>query len=388
MSSNKKSHLDDFNESKVGLKNDKNLIPTLSRQGKYCSNSSTTLPVIQPNKIINKSKITKHYSKFNVSPTNSFGYISSSEIKVKNFYAKSVTGKKPEHPNRANQDSEFTVKDFFKQKNTFIFGVLDGHGPNGHLVSNYVKKSFLKNIEVSILKSWKCKDNLKRKFSPQISKFPQSTGFLLTPEIIMEAFRMTNNDICLSSIDINFSGTTFISVFIMGKHLICANVGDSRAIIGKYNRKWEAKALSRDHKPDEMDECERIVMATGVVTEFKDKNKKPIGPMRVWKRGEDYPGLAMSRSIGDKVAEEIGVIWVPEIQELDLDKEDKIIILASDGIWEHLSNYEAIEIAGEYWEQGDSLTASEELVKEAKRRWIEEDKTVIDDITVVVIFLK
>ncbi len=37
----------------------------------------------------------------------------------------------------------------------------------------------------------------------------------------------------------------------------------------------------------------------------------PNGPYRVWLKHENYPGLAMSRSIGDFVAEGVGVIPLP-----------------------------------------------------------------------------
>ena len=54
----------------------------------------------------------------------------------------------------------------------------------------------------------------------------------------------------------------------------------------------------------------------------------------------EYPGLAMSRSIGDKAGREIGVISEPEIFEMLIQEEDKFIIIASDGVWEFLTNAE------------------------------------------------
>jgi len=63
-----------------------------------------------------------------------------------------------------------------------------------------------------------------------------------------------------------------------------------------------------------------------------------IGPERVWLKTEDIPGLAMSRSFGDAVACRVGVNAIPEISELRLTPNDKVIILASDGVWEFLEN--------------------------------------------------
>lgn len=64
-----------------------------------------------------------------------------------------------------------------------------------------------------------------------------------------------------------------------------------------------------------------------------------VGPMRVWLKHEDIPGLAMSRSIGDYLAESVGVIAVPDIKIYKRDLElDKMLILCSDGVSEFLIN--------------------------------------------------
>lgn len=55
----------------------------------------------------------------------------------------------------------------------------------------------------------------------------------------------------------------------------------------------------------------RIYKAGGEVSKSDDYDGKKFGPHRVWKRGENYPGLAMSRSLGDFAAREIGVINDP-----------------------------------------------------------------------------
>jgi len=72
----------------------------------------------------------------------------------------------------------------------------------------------------------------------------------------------------------------------------------------------EAIPLSRDHKPNIEEEKIRIEKKGGKVEKFIENGKR-IGPYRVWKKNEAYPGLAMSRSLGDLVASKIGVISVP-----------------------------------------------------------------------------
>ncbi len=49
----------------------------------------------------------------------------------------------------------------------------------------------------------------------------------------------------------------------------------------------------------------------GRVDSFRDQDQNPIGPLRVWLKNEDIPGLAMTRSFGDEVASRVGVTCEP-----------------------------------------------------------------------------
>lgn len=57
--------------------------------------------------------------------------------------------------------------------------------------------------------------------------------------------------------------------------------------------------------------------------------------MRVYARGKEGPGLAVSRSIGDGIAHELGVIEKPDIQVVKLDHKRMryTLVVASDGLW-------------------------------------------------------
>lgn len=54
-------------------------------------------------------------------------------------------------------------------------------------------------------------------------------------------------------IDVDFSGSTFVSVFVYGKSIWCSNIGDSRAVIYSETAKGEFApiAISRDHKGED-----------------------------------------------------------------------------------------------------------------------------------------
>lgn len=69
--------------------------------------------------------------------------------------------------------------------------------------------------------------------------------------------------------------------------------------------------MSKDQKPDDPMEKKRILKMGGRVEAFTDIDGEPIGPARVWLRDENIPGLAMSRSMGDMIAQGVGVISEP-----------------------------------------------------------------------------
>ncbi len=88
--------------------------------------------------------------------------------------------------------------------------------------------------------------------------------------MIRESFSKTNNDVNQQGFDGEYSGTTVCAVFIFGKQLICANLGDSRAVIGKIDfNQWVAYPLSKDHKPNAPGEKDRILKNNGRIEPFR-----------------------------------------------------------------------------------------------------------------------
>lgn len=140
---------------------------------------------------------------------------------------------------------------------------------------------------------------------------------------------------------------------------MAASVGDSRAVLAckatpglpeidknsevprvtKYKRLIPTGTLAAlpvtvDQKPNHEEEMERIHQCGGVVSRLTDEQGNRIGPYRIWRKGGNTPGLAMSRSIGDKIASQLGVIPTPIVQEFDYAPgQDRFIVMASDGIW-------------------------------------------------------
>ena len=76
-----------------------------------------------------------------------------------------------------------------------------------------------------------------------------------------------------------------------------------------------------------------------------------------------------------------------EILELDMCKDDKLIVIASDGVWEFLSNEDVAGIVWPFFEKRNAEGAAEALVRESYLKWKHEEDDIIDDITCVIIFL-
>lgn len=110
-----------------------------------------------------------------------------------------------------------------------------------------------------------------------------------------------------------------------------------------------------------------------------------MGPQRVWLMHEDVPGLAMSRSLGDYVAQSVGVTPEPEILEYEIQPEDLYLVVASDGVWEFMPNEEVGKISFPFYSKSAPEAAANALVKEAYKKWKTEEE-VIDDITCVIVF--
>ncbi len=189
-----------------------------------------------------------------------------------------------------------------------------------------------------------------------------------------------------SSIETDFSGTTFTCAVIRDNSCTLCNIGDSRTSLAFRNKTGgvTAVALTMDHKPDLPAEKARIEAKGGRVfaVEYDDGVD---GPARVWLGHMDVPGLAMSRSLGDAVAHSAGVSSEPEFVEYEFnpDREDLIMVMASDGLWEFMTDQEVMDIA---FTTTEPRFAVDRLISESNERWMREEQ-VIDDTTVCVAFL-
>ena len=170
---------------------------------------------------------------------------------------------------------------------------------------------------------------------------------------------------------------------------------------------FTAVQMTQDQKPEDPTELARIREAGGVVMRLEDNTGRRVGPYRVWKVEGLYPGLAMSRSLGDGIAHEIGVVSTPIVTSHQETKGmDFFIVLASDGVWDVMENQEVCDFVEAYRHkcirgiphpkeltsvQPDTVTIAQLLCEEARTRWIkivEAEDVHIDDISCLVLELQ
>ncbi|GAB2292324.1 hypothetical protein Dimus_026571 [Dionaea muscipula] len=280
----------------------------------------------------------------------------------------------PDAPDKANQDSFCIHTPFGTEPDDHFFGVFDGHGEFGAQCSQFVKHKLCENL------------------------LRNSRFYSDAVEACHAAFSTTNAQLHADSLDDSMSGTTAITVLVRGRTMYVANAGDSRAVIAKkQGNDIVAVDLSIDQTPFRSDELERVklcgarVLTLDQIEGLKNPDVQCWGdeegddgdPPRLWVPNGMYPGTAFTRSIGDSIAETIGVVANPEIVVLELSPDYPFFVIASDGVFEFLSSQMVIEMVAKYKDPRDACAA---IVAESYRLWLQYE-TRTDDITVIVVHI-
>jgi serine/threonine protein phosphatase PrpC len=184
-----------------------------------------------------------------------------------------------------------------------------------------------------------------------------------------------------STFDCVISGTTASVLIYQDHNFYVSHVGDSRAVLAKrVNGELEAQPLTRDHKPTIEEEKRRIESRNGEVKQLPNDV-----PYRVFMKGKEFPGLSMSRAIGDTMAQDLGVICTPDYSSFPVTDDMEFVLVCSDGVWEFISDKEAVSLVAKFGM--DVKDAAEKLSALAWSRWIQNEEDVVDDITVLIAYL-
>ncbi|KAG7372896.1 protein phosphatase 2C [Nitzschia inconspicua] len=309
----------------------------------------------------------------------------------------SKRGRDPDSLLKPNQDS-YSHHGTFHNDETAFFGVYDGHGPTGQDCSTYVQQQLPQMIRSALEEQYSLNTNLIEDSLKQAH---------------IQCNRALHAD---SDIDDSYSGTTCVSILLQPNRVTVSNVGDSRVILGTQQQhqlqKWTAVPLSNDQTPRRQDEAKRCQQAGARIMSFgqlqkesrqqqqhdydgydEDEDDDVEDPPRIWAPNGKYPGTAFTRSIGDRMAKQFGVCAEPEVLHVTLSDKERVLVLASDGIWDVLSNQEVIDIC--YQHRRDPLSACHEIVKRSQEEWLKNDQVSsqddplasYDDMTVLVVLL-
>ncbi|EXB38281.1 putative protein phosphatase 2C 6 [Morus notabilis] len=297
-----------------------------------------------------------------------------------------------------NQDAMLLWENFSSRSDTIFCGVFDGHGPFGHMVAKKVRDS----LPIILSTQWKshCKNETSdaamdcAQTSPpmddewcepleQNENLPEM--YVALRQSMLKAFKLMDKDLQFHpTIDCFCSGTTAIALVKQGQHLVIGNVGDSRAVLGMRDKDnaLVAVQLTVDLKPDLPGEAARIQRCKGRVFALQDEPEVA----RVWLPNNDSPGLAMARAFGDFCLKDFGLISVPDVYYHHITERDEFVILATDGVWDVLSNKEAVDIVAS---APGRTTAARALVDCAVRAWrLKYPTSKNDDCAVVCLFLE
>lgn len=262
-----------------------------------------------------------------------------------------------------NEDKYTIVNEKISSASVHFFGLYDGHG--GSRCSEYLRQ----HLHDFILKD------------PELTVDPKNVilrNFIKAENLFIEEAKRNNFD---------RSGSCALACIIIRDKCFIANLGDSRAVLSS-NKGNKVFVLSKDHKPLDEVEMNRIVQAGGYVYQNSNYNTVPalVGPHRV------FPGrLSVSRTIGDiyaKLAQYGGnanvIIPTPEIKNFRVLPEHDFILMCSDGIFDRIDNQKAVECVWESfrenWQAGvqqKCALAARKLIQLAFERKSTDNVTVI-----------
>uniref|UniRef100_A0A0D9WFK7 protein-serine/threonine phosphatase n=1 Tax=Leersia perrieri TaxID=77586 RepID=A0A0D9WFK7_9ORYZ len=281
-----------------------------------------------------------------------------------------------------NQDCSIVCEGFGCEEGSIFCGIFDGHGQWGHYVAKAVRESLpaallLRRREAVTLAAALIDGGEKRLGECQLDLWRQS--YLAACAAVDGELRASRR------LDAVHSGCTALSLVKHGDLLVLANVGDSRAVLAVADDDGgdgdlAAVQLTVDFKPNLPQERERIKQCNGRVQCLADEP----GVHRVWRPDRDGPGLAMSRAFGDYCVKDYGVISAPEVTHRRITARDQFVILATDGVWDVVSNEEAVQIVATTPEREK---AAKRLVEFAVRAWRRKRRGIaVDDCSAICLF--
>nr|GMD72779.1 probable protein phosphatase 2C 74 [Ipomoea batatas] len=261
------------------------------------------------------------------------------EVEGRDYFVASKKGRR-----EVMEDGHSVILDILGDSKQAFFVVIDGHG--GRNAVDYVAENLGKNIVNSL--------------EAGNNKLSSSSYGNCIEDALRQGYSETDKQFLVQGKD---GGACAASVLIKDGEMHVANVGDCGVVL---SRKSVAVSLTSDHRPvSREDERARIEKSGGMLY-------CQNGVLRV------NGSLAVSRAFGDHHLKEL-IISEPDILKLPLTSDCQFLILASDGLWDKVSNQEAVDVV---LSENNSMKSCKKLVDLSSKRGS------LDDVTVMVINLQ
>ncbi|CAE7239206.1 PRKAR2A, partial [Symbiodinium natans] len=240
-----------------------------------------------------------------------------------------------------------------------LYGVCDGHGPFGHLVSFRLVQTLPHYLTTS--KSWG-ED---------------------WDTCLKEAFLAAQADLltlaATEGINLEASGAAGTVLVFEGPCIHVAHIGDAGCLVASWSR-HDSRVLhgTEDHKPNNPEERQRLEAAGSEVRQVD------VDSFRIYIKGTNFPGLTMSRAFGDTAC--AGVLREPHYQRMFIQPSDEVYaVIASDGIWEFIDYAKAVDLTSKKLRLKGPREAVRHLVDASRKRWAAYCGEYCDDITAMIV---
>eukprot|EP00930_Biecheleria_cincta_P040137 TRINITY_DN27529_c1_g1_i1.p1 TRINITY_DN27529_c1_g1~~TRINITY_DN27529_c1_g1_i1.p1 ORF type:complete len:411 (+),score=83.16 TRINITY_DN27529_c1_g1_i1:30-1235(+) len=273
----------------------------------------------------------------------------------------SQRGHKPEQP---NQDEFFMLA----RAESVLFGVLDGHGQEGHDVAHFAQERLPANVMEGVRQD---SESWQPSVKAAVEKLCKQAG-----DDAAAAEKADQSGCTLTVLMLDSPTESGNSL-----RLRCAHLGDSVAVLAKRKSaadSWEVIQLTDIHRADREDERRRIEAAGGSIMEAAHGECSRLVL--------DNGSIAITRSFGDFHAHRSGLSCEPEFADdiiLEPDYEC-FILVCSDGVWDVMPPAQAVNLVGKFKPQ-EAQNAVEKLVSKSQLKW-QEHSDVVDDITALLLW--
>lgn len=332
-------------------------------------------------------------------------YEKKEEYKIKSIFMVNTPGKHAFNKTTINIRKKFNQCISFSNLNMYsnklgrisLFGIFEGNGPSGRLISlivkDYIINYFKNSTEMKVNLN---KDNF---YSIMYHSFEHAQNFLI-------------NNAQRFNINLNYSGTCGCIVLYPHNHsnkIFCANLGRNKCIFftmsGNIRLTFElyperaserfriSQFLKTRKKAEEKKEEKKIKNNKANNNENdeskNDNNEKPIAKFEEKERElylKDFEELNISRCLGNLIAEDRGVIPGPEVVESDVKaNRGKYLVMGNPSFWKYLTEEEVGYTVNKYLSTSDSVNACKDLEELAKEKW-KINKGSHDDLSIIVVY--